>query len=347
MLATVLENQDTLLIKDINDQPLKNNEVKVEVKAAGICGSEIHKLQTQWKYGFPSVMGHEFSGQVVAVGRDVKSFNIGDKVAGLPFLPCFSCIFCEEGHYSLCDNYKMIGHHFQGAFAEKVNMPERNLIKVNNITYEEAAMLEPVAIAIHAVKGIDPSFGDTVIVFGAGTIGLLVMQILKLAGIYSVTMVDIIDEKLSFAKKLGADSVINSKNDNLEEAVEHITGGLGVDIVMECAGTPITQEQSLRVAKKSGKVGYVGIAYQDVIFREDSFERIFRHELTVKGFWNAYSAPFPGKEWTAAVKLIRDKKIKLHDLISHRYPLEKGPEAFEMILSKKEKYNKVMIKPNM
>lgn len=345
MHAAVLRENNQITIEEVEEQPLQAHEVRIAVKAAGICGSDTHKLQTKWKYHLPAVMGHEFAGEIIETGEKVSKFSVGERVAGIPFLPCYTCEYCQSGNYSLCENYKMIGSHYYGGFAETVVIPEKNALPIGELSFEEGAMIEPLAVAMHGIKGIDPEIGDVVLIFGAGNIGLLTIQALKVAGVEKIIAVDINHAKLQEARYFGADETIHSLKENLEEKVAEYTDGFGVDIALECAGTPITQEQALRVVKKHGKVGYIGIAYKDVHLSEDSFEKIFRHELTVKGFWNSYSAPFPGGEWTKSLSFVKQKRINVKDMVSHRFSLDEAKEAFNMILEREENFNKVMIIP--
>lgn len=347
MKAAVLYQNKVINTEEIEPRFCGSNQVRVKVMAAGICGSDIHKMQTQWKYPLPAVMGHEFSGVITEIGRNVTNLSIGQKVAGVPLHPCYTCPNCRIGKFSLCDHYKMLGSHFFGAFAENVVLSANNVIPIEGLEFDEAAMIEPLAISLHATLGIQPQLGDTAVVFGMGVIGMLTAQCLIANGVTNVIAVDISDKKLSFAKKLGCHYTINPKYEDLKEKVNAITHDVGADIVMECAGSKVTQEQCLLVSRKGGKVGYVGIAYADVLLHEEAFENIFRRELILKGFWNSYSAPFPGKAWTIAVELIRQQRVQLKPLISHRYPLVETKEAFDMILSGQHDYNKVLILPNM
>lgn len=343
MKAAVLYEGNNIETREVEEITCSSKEVKIKVKYCGICGSDIHKLQTKWKYGYPAIMGHEFTGEVVELGSEITKFDIGDRVVVIPFLPCKNCSYCEQGHYSMCDNYKMIGTHYYGGFAEYCNVPEENLLKIGNLDYKKASFIEPLAVVMHSIMGINIQLGDSVLVLGAGTIGMLTMQAAKAAGARKLIVVDIDDEKLEKALSLGATFVINSMKENLEHRVAELTDGLGVDIALECAGSPITQEQALILTRKSGKVGYTGIAYKDVVIREEAFESIFRKELTLKGFWNSYSAPFPGREWKNAIDLLVSNQIEVDSFISHIYGVDEVNKAFEMILNKKEVYNKVLI----
>lgn len=343
MKAAILYEGNKIETREVGEVTCGSKDVKIKVKYCGICGSDIHKLQTRWKYSYPAVMGHEFSGEVVEIGSQVTKFKVGDRVAAIPFLPCKNCRYCEQGQFSMCDDYKMIGTHFYGGFAEYCTVPEENLISIGNLDYKKASFIEPLAVVMHSILGINIQLGDSVLVLGAGTIGMLTMQAAKAAGASKLIVVDIDDTKLDKALELGANYVINSIKENLQEKVEEFTDGIGVDISLECAGSPITQEQALMFTRKSGKVGYTGIAYKDVVIREEAFESIFRKELTLKGFWNSYSAPFPGREWINAVNLIAEDRVKVDSFVSHVYGIEEVNKAFEMILNKTEVYNKVLI----
>ncbi|MBF0714020.1 galactitol-1-phosphate 5-dehydrogenase [Gemella sp. GH3] len=345
MKAAVLYEGTKIETREVEDLFCESKDVKIRVKSCGICGSDIHKMQTTWKYKYPATMGHEFVGEIVEIGRDVAKYKVGDRVVCIPFLPCRSCNYCEQGHYSMCENYKMIGTHLSGGFAEYSVIPESNILSIKDLDYDKASFIEPLAVVMHAIMGIKVEIGDSVIIFGAGTIGMLSLQVVNNIGTRKIIVVDIDNEKLKLAKEYGATHTINSLEENLQQKVNEYTNNLGADIALECAGSPITQEQALLVTKKRGKIAYTGIAYKDVTLKEEAFENIFRKELTLKGFWNSYSAPFPGREWLNAIDFLITGKVKVDSLISHTFSVDEVNKAFEMILNKKEKYNKVLIKP--
>lgn len=346
MKAALLKDLNQFEIEEIEKPIPDEHEVLVKVKAAGICGSDIHKMQNEWKYDLPMVMGHEFSGIIESVGVGVKKVAVGDRVAIAPLIPCHDCIYCQSGKYQLCENYTMIGSHRYGGFEEYATVPEENVISIGeNISFEEAAMIEPLAVAAHGVMGLNPKIGDTVAVFGLGTIGILTVQWLRLTGVKKIIGIDIDPNKIEEATKYGVTDTINSLKESLEERIFELTDDLGVDIAIECAGSKITEEQCLLITKKGGLIGYQGIAYSDVLLHQKAFENIFRREYTISGFWNSYSAPFPGKEWIHSVEFIEQGKINLKDLISHRYQLVDIQKAFDLTVSREESYNKVMIFP--
>ncbi|MDE4542169.1 galactitol-1-phosphate 5-dehydrogenase [Thermoanaerobacterium sp. R66] len=345
MKAGVLFGVNDIRYTDFANPICGENDVIINVKACGICGSDPPRILKNWRYNLPAIPGHEFSGIVVDKGEKVGNFELGDKVVVIPFIPCGKCENCLKGKYSLCNNNDMLGSKSYGGFAEYAKVPATNVLKINDIDFESAAMIEPLAVALHGVLGIEPIVGDTIAIMGAGTLGQLVIQWLKVMGIDDIIAVDISDTKLKEAKNLGATICINAKEYDPVKEILNITSGYGVDIAFECAGSKITQEQCLLVTKKSGKVAYLGIAYSDIHLKENSFESIFRKELTLKGFWNSYSAPFPGQEWIKSIKYVENGSINLIPMISHRFKLSQIKEAFDMIAERKEEYNKIMIIP--
>ncbi|APP12578.1 galactitol-1-phosphate 5-dehydrogenase [Lactiplantibacillus plantarum] len=346
MKASLLTGLNKFEVKNIDIIDPKENEVQIQVMAAGTCGSDSHKMKSGWKYGYPSVMGHEFSGKVVKLGTGVTDVAVNERVAVAPFIPCYHCYYCKVGMFQMCESYSMLGQQENGGFEQFVNVPARNVLNIGNMKYEDGALIEPMAVAAHAVFGIHAEIGDSVAVFGLGTVGDLVVRLLKIAGVKDIIGIDIDDQKLQKGVEEGCTQVINSSKVDLLEAVKKITDGRGVDITMECAGSKVTEEQALMITSRRGKIGYVGIAYADVTLRQQAFESIFRHELTLKGFWNSYSAPFPGREWTTMIDFVSAGKIKVSDLITHKYTLNQMQAAFDMITTRSESYNKVMFYPN-
>ncbi|VDG22604.1 galactitol-1-phosphate 5-dehydrogenase [Lactiplantibacillus mudanjiangensis] len=346
MKASMLTALNKFEVRETRINDPKEDQVQVQVMAAGTCGSDSHKMKSGWKYGFPSIMGHEFAGKVVKVGANVKDVILNERVAIAPFMPCYHCYYCKVGMFQMCENYSMLGQQEPGGFEQYVNVPAANVLDIGRMSYEEGALIEPMAVAAHAVFGIHAKIGDSVAVFGLGTVGDLVVRLLKTAGVKDIIGIDIDDEKLKKGIEEGCTHVINSAKVDLVTEIDRITNSRGVDISMECAGSKITEEQTMLVTARRGKIGYVGIAYADVTLHQQAFESIFRHELTVKGFWNSYSAPFPGKEWTTSIDFVNSGKIKIDDLITHKFTLDQMQEAFDMITTRSESYNKVMFYPN-
>lgn len=343
--AAVIQQTGDIRYQEIERPSCGETDVIVKVSACGICGSDTPRILTNWKYPVPGIPGHEFSGTIAEKGAAVDQFAIGDAVVVQPLIPCRQCQNCLAGHFSVCDAITMIGADIRGGYAQYVRVPAANILSAAGIDPEEAALLEPCAVALYGVMGIEPKLGDTVAIFGMGTIGQLALQWFKIYGVQRIIAIDISEKKLAESKALGADHCINARLSDAVEEILTITGGVGVDIAMEVAGSKITQEQCLLAARKKGKIGYLGIARSDILLKEAAFESIFRHELTIKGFWNSYTAPFPGAAWEKSIDYVRAGKLNLRSLISHRFALREVEQAFAMIQARQEEYNKILLIP--
>lgn len=340
MKALVIEDVKKLVYKDIEIPKVQEDKVLVRVKACGICGSDIPRARDGGVHSFPQVIGHEFSGDIVKVGEKVKDYKVGDRVTAVPLVPCGHCENCQKGHPAMCESYSFIGSREQGAMAEYVAVPARNLIKLtDNVTYEQGACIEPITVALHGVERVNITAGKKAIVYGCGTIGIFLMQCLKAKGLEKIYVIDIDDFKLSVAKELGAYKVINSLK---TDVAKYFNDNGKADYVFETAGVSFIQSQVLGLVNKLGSVVYVGTAHKDVTMDHKTFENILRGELNVTGSWMSYSAPFPGSEWKAAVEYLESGKIKVDKIITHRFKLKDGYSAFETMLSKDQNSMKVM-----
>jgi L-iditol 2-dehydrogenase len=307
------------------------DEVVVKIEACGICGSDLPRAFGDGAHFYPVVVGHEAAGEIVAKGSQVKDLQVGDGVAIAPLVPCMACQFCQQGEYSLCSSYSFIGSRQQGCMAEYVCVPGRCVLKLpTGISYEEAAMIEPATVSLHGLLRLKVA-GSRVIVLGTGTIGLLAIQWARFLGASQVIAVDIDDFKLKIAGKIGADVVLNSgkETDQSLAKLQEATGGHLAGVVVETAGNPATQVQSIEVAASNGSVLYIGTAEKDVHFPASTFEKILRKELNILGSWMSYSPPFPGKEWNMAIQALAQGRIKVGDLITHRYKLHEAALALE------------------
>lgn len=262
----------------------KNDEVKIRIKTAGICGSDISRYIKLGPYVAGMIWGHEFSGEVTAVGNAVHRFKVGDRVTACPTFYCGSCEFCKRGEFARCGELSVIGAYVPGSFAEYIVLPEENIVAVPaQVDDDTAAMVEPSAVVVHGYHKTGIAAGDTVTVVGCGTIGLLAVQWAKVLGAKQVIAVDIDDAKLSMARALGADYTVNSTGREPFEEIYHLTEKRGTDIVVESAGTPITSAQAFSFARKGGKVIFLGIPYGDVLVKRLYFEKIVRNELQIFG----------------------------------------------------------------
>lgn len=340
MKALVAYGPSDLRLEKIAMPEVKADEVLIQVKACGICGSDLPRALQGAVHRYPIVFGHEFSGCVAAVGSQVTQWKDGDRVTAAPLLPCGTCRYCRMGRPAMCEAYDFIGSRRQGAFAEYIAVKAVNVIPLAPTTsYLAGAMIEPISVALHGVGRVPVQPGATVAVFGAGTIGLLTLQCLKAIGAGKVYVVDVVDAKLAMAEQLGADLTVNALTcDPVQFMADHGRPSA----VFETAGTPVTQRQSIEAVEKLGKVSFIGTATKDFLLPPHSFEKILRGELEVTGSWMSYSAPYPGYEWPAVALLLEQKKIKAEPLITHTFKLEEGLTAFQTMADKTENAIKVM-----
>lgn len=332
MKAGVLFAQSDIRYADFPEPELTEGSVKVRVRACGICGSDVPRvLGTEARF-FPIILGHEFSGDVVEVAPGVETVKPGDRVAGVPLVPCMTCADCQNGDYALCKHYSFIGSRVHGAFAEYVVVPERNVVKIgDNVSYLMGAMFEPCAVALHGILRADFRGGEDVIILGTGSIGILTMQWARIFGARRVAVADILPERLELAKSLGADEVFNSGETGFTEAAAKYTEGCGFPYVFETAGQPDTIKLGFELAGGRAALTCVGTPHRDFEFGWKQWELINRKEFRLTGTWMSYSAPFPGREWTLTAHYFANGALKLHEsMIYKTMPLSQITEAFNM-----------------
>lgn len=344
MKAAVLHGVGDLRVEAVEVPQLKNaDDVLVHVHAVGICGSDLDRVMVTGTYNFPTIPGHEFCGEVAQVGSGVKNYTAGDRVLVTPILPCMVCESCVKGNYGQCSNYSYLGSRTDGGMAEYVVAPAKNLIPLpDSISYTEGAAVEPAAVTLHGMLRIKVDAGDSVVVLGCGTIGLFAIQFAKIMGATQIIAVDIDAEKLNWAKAAGADILVNGKQTDPVAEVQRITG-IGANVVIETAGTAITQEQSIRACKKHGRILYLGTAHRDVVLPPETFEHIVRNEIWLTGSWNSYSAPFPGVEWKAVLSYIQKGRLNVKDSVTHTYPLAEAAKVIADLFGRKYTFNKVVL----
>ncbi|MHB8062723.1 MAG: galactitol-1-phosphate 5-dehydrogenase [Ruminiclostridium sp.] len=322
------------------------NDVIIKVKACGVCGSDIPRVMSKGAYRYPIVIGHEFAGYVTEVGTGVTNVKKGDRVTVMPLVNCKKCDYCKIGQAVTCDDYDYYGSRIDGAMAEYIVVSEENILRIpDGVSYYEAAMTDPVSVALHATRKANIEAGQTAVVFGLGAIGFITVQWLKNLGCAKVIVVDIIDEKLQMAKELGADLCLNGTKCDVNKSILEYTNGRGADAAIELAGSKYTQVQAIDSVRKLGTVVFCGISYEDLVIPNKSLQKILRGELKIKGSWNSSIAPLPINEWKSALMFIDAGKIKLNGLISHVMRLEECQPAFEMMYNKTATFTKVMFDP--
>lgn len=344
MKVGILHAINDVRCEEIDIPSIREDEILVKVRYAGICGTDFERVLKTGTWKFPTVLGHEFGGKVEKTGSKVEGINVGDKVAVNPMVPCGECYYCKQGKYNLCTNYDYIGSRSNGGFATYAKVKYTNAYKVpDDMSYEEIASVDPAAVALHGIIKGDLKIGETVAIFGAGPIGHYLIQWAKAMGASKIISVDLVDKKLEIAKEIGADYAINAKKeDDVVKKIMELTDDMGVNLAIESAGSDITVAQCISAAGKMGKVVYLGTPHRDVTLQDKNFESILRKELTIKGSWCYHFAP-PIHEWYVSIENIHNGKIKVKPLISHYFKVEDIAKAFEMIKERKEFFNKILI----
>ena len=342
MQALVLHAVGDLRLERVSCPTPAPGEALVRVAACGVCGSDVPRVFEHGTYSFPLIPGHEFAGIVVDAPED-SSVRPGARVAVKPLIPCGACPFCAIGALAQCRSYDYVGSRRDGAFAEYVAVPSANLVLVpEGVSMEEAALTEPAAVALHAVRqgGVQP--GDRVAVLGAGPIGMLVAQWARIWGAGDVFLVDINEAKLDLVEKLDLGTPVNSREGDPVARIQKETGGLGPDLVVEAAGVPATLVQALWLARPLGRVVVMGNPAADVTLPQDVISQILRKELTIRGTWNSHMVALPVDEWTVALKMMAQGRLRIKPLISHRVPLTHGVQTLAMMRDRSEHYNRVV-----
>lgn len=322
----------------------KEGEVLLKIKACGICGSDIPRVFENGAYHFPTVLGHEFSGEIIEVGQNVSESYLHKKAAVFPLIPCQKCKYCETGHYAQCINYNYFGSRTDGGFEEYLAIPLFNLVILNeNVKFEEGAMIEPATVAQHVANKAQINIGDNVAIFGAGPIGMIVAQWVKISGANKVVLIDIDKEKIEFAKSIGYKLVCNSKEESVEEFIKSCFDGELADITIEATGASDGFNECVKNMKTFGRVVLLGNPHSDMTLEKKNYDQFMRKEGTLKGMFNSVYVPYPKNEWKVTADAIAQKKIDLLPLITHRVTINGLIDAFDMIHEKKENYCKVLM----
>ncbi len=341
MNACVLEAVSKLEYKSVPTPAAKGGEVLLKIRACGICSSDVDRVYKTGTYHFPTIPGHEFSGEIVAVGEGVDQNLIGKKAAVFPLLPCFECASCRDENYARCENYNYFGSRSDGGFAEYIAVPVWNLVFFEDISFEEAAMCEPSAVALHAVNTAKIEKGDTVAVVGAGPIGLIAAQAARVMGAGKVILIGRSEKKLELARTLGIEYAVSVNND-AAAYVADITSGNMADKVIELVGSEESLKTAVNIAKKGGRVVLTGNPEGDMALSRADYWKILRSELEVCGTWNSEFSS-RRNDWQEALKLIEKGDIKLRSLITHKFPLCDVHKAFDTLRNPSENAIKVML----
>lgn len=327
--AAFMQGTNNMIFKDIDMPNMDNNEVIVKVDTVGICGSDVHYYQHGNIGDFvvhgDFILGHECAGVVVEKGSEVKNLEIGDRVTLEPGKTCGKCEFCKEGNYNLCPDVEFFATPpYHGVFKNYVNHPADMCFKLpENVSNVEGALVEPLAVGLHATNKGGVKLGDTVVIFGTGCIGLVTILAAKAKGASNIIVVDILEKRLKTAKKLGATSVINAKDEDVLKVIEELTAGRGADVVIDTAGAAITVKQTADVVKRGGVIVLVGMTPTDEV--PFNFMKLMGKEGEVKTIFR-YKNLYP-----VAINAISSGAINVKDIVSHEFDFEDVKEAFDFV----------------
>ncbi|MCR5619330.1 MAG: galactitol-1-phosphate 5-dehydrogenase [Lachnospiraceae bacterium] len=326
--------------------------VVVRVHAAGICGSDIPRIYKTGAYHHPLIPGHEFSGEVVHTGSRVPAGIAGKRVGIYPLIPCMQCAPCKKGMYEMCKNYNYLGSRCDGGFAQYVKVPCKNVIELpDEVTYEQAAMLEPLSVALHAIKecGLDLQPGDagkdiTITVCGLGTIGILTVMLLGCFGYRNILCIG----NKQFQKRkilelgIAENNYADSKKEDAAAFIMDKTEGLGTDVFFECVGRNECVTLGLRTLSARGRLQLVGNPASDMLLSKDDYWKILRNQLRITGTWNSAFTGKTDDDWHIVLDLIAKKIIDPSKLITHRFDMDSLGKGFEMMRDRSEEFIKVM-----
>ncbi len=343
MQALLLTDYRNFELTSLAEPPLGPRDVLVAVRACGICGSDVHGYDgASGRRIPPIVMGHEAAGVVAKVGAEVQNAKVGDAVTFDSTVYCGRCAACRSGQVNLCSDRRVLGvscgdYRQHGAFAEFVAVPHHILFPLPpGMSFEHAAMAEAVAVALHAVGRVHVAAGASAVVVGAGMIGLLVIQALRLAGCRTVIAIDLDAARLKLASELGATVTINSAQTDAVAAILERTGG-GADVAMEVVGNAAALATAVNSVRRGGQVGLVGNLSPSVPF---PLQAVVTREITLAG-----SCASAG-EYPRAIELIASEKIRVAPLISAVAPLSEGPQWFERLYAREPNLMKVILRPD-
>ncbi len=343
MKALVLKEYKQFVYEDVPTPEPGEGDVRVAVKACGICGSDVHGMDgSTGRRRPPIIMGHEASGVIESLGKNVTDWKAGDRVTFDSTIYCGTCEYCRRGQINLCDRRRVLGvscgdYRQHGAFADFVVVPQRILYALpGNVSFEQAALVEPFAIALHAVRRSPPELNDSVVVVGAGMIGLALVQALKNTGCGKLIVVDVAPDRLALATKSGATHTINSAGANAAEEISRLTGGRGADIAFEAVGLGATVELALTSVRKGGFVTLVGNITPKIEF---PLQVAVTRELSIHG-----SCASNG-EYPACLDMIARGALNTEPLLSATAALADGPLWFDRLYRKEPGLLKVILKP--
>lgn len=348
MKAWVLHGANDIRFEEVDSPHPAEDEVVVSVRAAGICGSDIPRIYQTGAHVHPLIPGHEFSGQVVETGRNVNADWRNRRVGIFPLIPCKNCTACQRQHYEMCRSYSYLGSRRDGGFAEYAAVPAWNLIALpDEVSYEQAAMMEPMAVAVHAMRSAFAGGADrskSIAVCGLGTIGMLLVLFLIEAGYTDIYVMGNKAFQRSMAAAAGVpqDHIYQGSSIHARDWLMAQTKGAGADVFFECVGRTETISDAIMCAAPNGIVQLVGNPALDIGLDQNTYWKILRGQLTVKGSWNSSFTHHAEDDWQYVLDRLQRGRIQPQQCITHQFALDALEQGLLLMRDKTEAYMKVM-----
>ena len=345
MKAYQLHDINNCKYEDVKKPVAGENTVIVKVHATGICGSDIPRIYRNGTYSYPLIPGHEFSGEVCELGENVDIKWLNKAVGIFPLIPCMECEQCKKKQYEMCRKYSYLGSRTNGGYAEYVKVPVWNLIELpENVSYEQAAMLEPMAVAVHAMRRSGVIKEDRVAICGAGTIGLFLYMFLRNSGVNDILVIGNKEIQKRKVKELGCpeEKYFDSKHGDAGEWLRKQSEEKAIDVFFDCVGTNEVVSLAVENVAPSGTVFLVGNPASDMQLEKKVYWKILRNQLTLLGTWNSSFTHDSEDDWNYILDRLESGAIHPEKMITHRFPLENLASGFELMRDKTEEYIKVM-----
>lgn len=338
MKSLMFQGVRNLKYTDSKEPELLPGHVRIDIAACGICGTDMHVyrgMENSWPV--PGIRGHEFSGEILACADDVQEYQVGDRVVVQPLLYCGNCKYCRSGKVNLCSNMQLIGGERPGGFAEQVVVPVHNLFRVpDNLPLKHAALAEPVATAVHALQRNMSSFLDSIAIFGAGSLGLILLQLAKVLGVKNIAISDVVPSRLEIAENLGATCVINATKEDPIEAIINMAGGEKVELVIDAAGISATRQQALEVLKPGGTGIFLALGTEKTPI---DFMSVVSKEFSLYG-----TQCYTDADFSKALDLLANGDIDVSKIVTE-LPLSTGAKTFEELVNNPGYAAKVLLVP--
>ena len=340
--AIFMKGTNNMVFKEVPMPEIKANEVLIKIDTVGICGSDLHYYQHGKIGNFvvegDFILGHECAGVVVEIGKDAKNLVIGNRVALEPGKTCGKCEFCKAGKYNLCPDVEFFATPpYHGVFTNYVSHPEDLCFKLpENVSNVEGALVEPLAVGLHAADQGGVKLGDSVVIFGTGCIGLVTILSCKAKGASQIIVVDILENRLKVAEKIGATDIIDARDFDVLKKIEELTNGRGADVVIDAAGAEVTVKQTVDVVKAGGTIVLVGMTPKEEV--EFNFMKLMGKEAVLKTVFR-YRNLYP-----IAINAIASGAIKVKEIVSHEFDFEQTKEAFDFVVDNASDVVKAVVK---